>query len=352
MNGSENGYAGALFFTLVSLGALLKVDEIVGWIIGAVAALLAAICLKKAINQAAGAAEEDIQRMEIQLQQLRAKVGESANAMTSATDSINETSEIVRENLQGIRSRMADFDALPQIAETSSAVGAVLKSLEENTNAANSALEKISETIQTQEQSAKDFAEKFSQTAESLNSLTEEIKKFNEIGETNKTTLQTGLKLLTAGVQMIKTPAFAEDLGKISASVDSLVVASDNFGSVKEKIETAQNDIGELVRVSEKISEQYGEVVSASGRLETSVREVTGHINDAVEGFKEVTAQLSDGSTKMTTNLEEMRRDITKLTSKLDAYNGLTKATLEQYSTMTEQDVRILEKIAEKVSSK
>ena len=35
MNGSENCYAGALFFALISLGAILKVDDIFGWLIGA-----------------------------------------------------------------------------------------------------------------------------------------------------------------------------------------------------------------------------------------------------------------------------------------------------------------------------
>ena len=44
-----------------------------------------------------------------------------------------------------------------------------------------------------------------------------------------------------------------------------------------------------------------------------------------------------------------MKEDIAKLTTKIDAYNGLMKTSLEQYSRLSEQDVKVLEKIAEKI---
>ena len=73
MNGSENGYAGALFFALMSFGALLKFEEFIGWFIGAGCAVLAAICLRMALIKSAQATEEDHQRMEIQLQRKSSK---------------------------------------------------------------------------------------------------------------------------------------------------------------------------------------------------------------------------------------------------------------------------------------
>ena len=52
MNGSENGYAGALFFALISLGAVLKIEDLVtGCAICAGGALLAAISLRRALNR-------------------------------------------------------------------------------------------------------------------------------------------------------------------------------------------------------------------------------------------------------------------------------------------------------------
>ena len=43
MNGSANGFAGALFFSLVAIGVILAIGDIIGWGIGAVSAIFAAI---------------------------------------------------------------------------------------------------------------------------------------------------------------------------------------------------------------------------------------------------------------------------------------------------------------------
>ncbi|MBR4904260.1 MAG: hypothetical protein IKZ53_06285 [Selenomonadaceae bacterium] len=63
MNGSENGYAGALFFALISLCGAWQIGDIEGLIFGGVGALFAAISLRMALNKSAQAAEEDHQRM-------------------------------------------------------------------------------------------------------------------------------------------------------------------------------------------------------------------------------------------------------------------------------------------------
>ena len=70
MNGNENAFAGAMFFALMSLGAVLKIDDImIGGAIGAGCALLATIFLRLALNKSAQASEEDHQRMEISSEQ-------------------------------------------------------------------------------------------------------------------------------------------------------------------------------------------------------------------------------------------------------------------------------------------
>ena len=112
MNGSENCYAGALFFALISLGAILKVDDVFGWLIGAGCALLAAISLRRAMVKAAQAVEEDHQRMEIQFQQLRSKVIETSEANITAMNSVNDAAKLIQENMEVIRVRLAELDNL------------------------------------------------------------------------------------------------------------------------------------------------------------------------------------------------------------------------------------------------
>ena len=134
MNGSENGYAGAIFFALMSLGALLKFDDLVGWSIGAGCAILAAISLRSALNKSAQAAEEDHQRMEIQFQQLRNKVIEVSAVNVEAMTAVNDAAKLTQENLEVIRVRLAELDNLTPLAEDSQelkeSLREILKSLQ------------------------------------------------------------------------------------------------------------------------------------------------------------------------------------------------------------------------------
>ncbi len=345
MNGTENGYAGALFFSLVSLGALLKIDEVLGWGIGAFAALLAAICLKKAINSAAMAAEEDHQRIEIQFNQLRAKVGESSSSNSSAMNSLGEASETVKENLQGIRSRLAELDALPQIAETSEKLVALLKNFETDSQSTAANLKTISEAAQIQAESSREISENVAKVSNTVETLIGEMKMLNETSESSKATLQTGLKLLQVVGQMVKSPPFAEDIKQLCASVDAMIVKV-------EMIEDIKDDFAGLVKNTGEITLQNKSVTDATLKLEESVRNITERVDSGTAGLSEFTGQISGGAAELKNSLENMRQDITKLTNKLDAYNGLMKATIEQYSTLSEQDVRVLERIAEKVNVK
>ena len=188
MNGSENGYAGALFFALMSLGALIKLDDIIGLIVGAVCAILSAISLRLAVIKSAQAVEEDHQRIEIQFQQLRSKVNEASAVNAEAMNSVNDAAQLVKENLQVIRVRLAELDNLTQIAEDSQLLRSTLANFGENSSAINSELEK-----------------KFEQ--------------LNEIETANKASLQTILKLVQLVAQLIKNQTYSKDLEKINSSL-------------------------------------------------------------------------------------------------------------------------------------
>ncbi|MBQ3727329.1 MAG: hypothetical protein II902_09735 [Selenomonadaceae bacterium] len=115
---SENGYAGALFFALMSLGALVKLENEFCLAVGAVCAILAAISLRAAVIKSAQVVEENHQRIEIQFQQLRSKVNEASGVTVETMTSVNDAARIVQENVQEIRVRLAELDNLTQIAES------------------------------------------------------------------------------------------------------------------------------------------------------------------------------------------------------------------------------------------
>ena len=184
MNGSENGYACALFFALMSLGALLKLEDIFGWSVGAGCAILAAISLRLALTKSAQAVEEDHQRMEIQFQQLRNKVNETSAASIEAMDSVKEAAKVVQENLQVIRVRLAELDNLTQLAEDSQELRLTAGGLAEYFSAINATLEKL-----------------------------------NAIEEVNKENLQDISKLVQAVTRLLKNQSYANDLEKLNSSV-------------------------------------------------------------------------------------------------------------------------------------
>ena len=219
MNGSENCYAGALFFALISLGAILKVDDIFGWLIGAGSALVAAISLRRAFVKAAQAGEEDHQRLEIQFQQLRSKVIETSEANITAMNSVHDAAKLIQENMEVIRVRLAELDNLTQLTECAKDIQSSAASLEENSSALNVTLEKEFETI-------------------------------NILAETNKDSLQNILKLLQLIRQILENPAYVKDLENINSM----------FARLLERIETQQDnaalsrqDLSTLKQIAAKI---------------------------------------------------------------------------------------------------
>ena len=215
MNGYENFYAGAFFFALISLGALLKLDASIGLALGAGCALVGALCLRMALNKSAQAAEEDHQRMEIQLQQLRTKIIETSNATVEAMTSVNEAGQLVQDNIQVIRVRLAELDSLSKLVENAVAIQGAINMLDENSSALNVELEKISIAI-----------------SEHANPpiVVEELKKLTAIADENKSNLQNVAKLLQIVGQSLKNQPYAKDLTDLNATLDKLVkiTADDN----------------------------------------------------------------------------------------------------------------------------
>lgn len=219
MNGSENCYAGALFFALISLGAILKVDDIFGWLISAGSALLAAISLRRALFKAAQSVEEDHQRMEIQFQQLRSKVIETSEANITAMTSVNDAAKLIQENMEVIRVRLAELDNLTQLTECAKDIRTSAASLEENSSSLNMTFEKEFETL-------------------------------NTLAETNKASLQSVLKLLQLIKQILENPAYVKDLEKLNSTFARLL---ERLESQQDNAALSRQDLSTLKEIAAKI---------------------------------------------------------------------------------------------------
>ena len=249
MNGSENGYAGALFFALIGLGALLKIDDAAGLIVGAVCALLAAGSLRRALVKTAQANEEDHQRIEIQLQQLRSKFGETSSTNVEAMNSVSDAAQVLQENMQVIRVRLAELDNLTQLAKSAEDIRLTIAGMDENSAALNAELEKILLAVQAQEKPSDAPPE-----LESIAVLADELKKLNAIEETNKASLQTVLKLLQLIGQMLKSPTYAKDLEKINSAMEKLIVLNGGDPKPEDPPPLDEQDLTLLKKIAAKIN--------------------------------------------------------------------------------------------------
>ena len=301
MNGSENGYAGALFFALVSLGAILKFDDVIGLFVGAAGALFAAVSLRRALVKSAQAAEEDHQRIEIQLQQLRRKVSETSSINVAAMGSVNDAAQIVQENLQVIRVRLAELDNLSELARNAEGIRSTLASLEENSSALNATIEKFLSTVAAQEKSA----DSTKIVAQSFGALADEVKLLNETSAANKHSLQTVLKLLQLVAQVLKNPAYAKSLDKIGSSVETISTRTNVFDALKNSADDAQKNLAELVRINTSLAKNFS------------------------------------------ATLDDLRFDVAKLSAKLEAINSA-----DSRAALTDQDINLLKKIAAKINLK
>lgn len=289
MNGSENFYAGALFFALISLGAALRVDNFTGLIIGAGAAILAAISLRRALNKSAQAVEENHQRMEVQFQQLRTKIIETSSATVNAMNSLNDVTQLLQDNLKIIREQSTSLDSLINLVKDAQSITSLVASLEENSAALNVELEKISAAIQAQE--------KFSDSAA--------LKNLVALEDTNKANLQSVLKILNFISQAMKAPAYAKSFEKINAAIEKLVAQSGkNPSYTKElaKINTSLESLDALKISAADANKNLAELVKLNGALSRS----------------------------FTTTLDDLRLDMVKLSARLEELNDLINRKLEK----------------------
>ena len=223
MNGSENAYAGALFFTLISLGALLKLNDVAGCLIGAGSALLAVISFRRALVKSAQAAEEDHQRMEIQFQQLRSKIMETSEANIKAMTSVNDAAQLVQENMSVIRERLSELDNLSRFTENSEEIKTNVISLEENSSAQIVQLEKEFDRLRT-------------------------------VAETGKENLQAVLNLLQGIAQLIN---------KIDSSADTI----NEHVAVLGELKTIDNLRLDVARLNERLESYENLPLDASLNL-------------------------------------------------------------------------------------
>lgn len=296
MNGSENWYASAIFFALISFGTFLEFDDVIGVAGGAANAILAAISLRRALAKSAQAAEEDHQRMEIQLQQLRSKIMETSTASIEAMNAMNDAAHLLQENLQTIRVRLAELDNLTSLAKSTEeiqtqltllsnltllaksteeiqmqlaelnnltplaksaeeinarlaepenlmrlvkdieAINTAVASLEENSFAHNAELEKIVVALQSQESTP--------------SGLVDELKALNTTSKASEVGLQTILKLLQVIGQMMKTPAYSKDLDTLKAATDA-----------------THKELAELVKINGELSKNFTATMDELTRL-------------------------------------------------------------------------------------
>ena len=382
---NENTTAGALFFALLSIAALMKLDPLVevegaGLVLSVIFAIISAFFVKKSIMQAAITQEENHQRLEIQFQQLRQKLGGDTDSNEEVIRAIDNSSDRIEEELQVIRDKLTGLDTLTQIAESNEELKITLTSFVKDSKNNQELLKKMVENSDAEAKLIKITVEKMSNYEEKLNILEENSKKLTELTESSQTTVQTGLKLMQVIGQMLKAPAFAKDLTQLGKSMETLNERMSKLEQLDkleilerletkletldkletlEKLNTLEEMKTSLIDVTEKLSDLQAlkDTVNDSGQsMTTSVDnlgEINKNINEEVvkttENLANLISSVKKSSIDITAAIKAMQDDVSKLTTKIDAYNGLMKSALEQYSTLSEQDVKVLEKIAEKI---
>ena len=377
---NEDTMAGALFFALLSIAMLFKLDEImeisgIGLAVSIICAIISAFFLKKSIMQSAITEEENHQRLEIQFQQLRHRIGESGGGSSNeeTVRAIVRGSEGIEEELQVIRDKLEKIEHLAQIAESNEEIKTSINTLAETLQNPQDTTKALVNNSEAGLKLSKVIVEKMSAFDEKLTHLDENSKKLIETTESGQTTIQTGLKLLQVIGQMLKAPAFAKDLTQLGKSMENLNEKLDKLDKLEsldkleeldklntlQQLEALEEIKNTIIDVSEKLSgiSTLSDSISESGQSMTSSVDQLSEVN---RGITEETAQVKENITSLTSGVERstgsliaaikgMREDIAKLTMKIDSYNGLMKTALEQYSTLSEQDVKVLEKIAEKI---
>ena len=318
MNGRETSAAAALFFSLLSIGVLLKVEDLPIAVGGAAAcALLAALMMKKMIMQTVSEAEDNYQRLEAQFQQLRSKLsGEQINLL-----------EKQNKLLEGMSKKLGGEENAGQ-TNVSNEIKAQLEALVEAQKYTTLEIEKIPARIDTQSEQAQESTETLVKAMQNIGEkfviLSEQNERVLEKLEDMNSVVTTGVKIVQVMGQLMKNPPGLKEVAHMSDVLDSVNEKLEKLDALEnvEKIHTTMVDNGKSL--DELLDGVRENIVSMTFQFEKSMAE-----------FGE--------------QLKGLAAETEKLVERIDAYNGLTKATLEQYSMLTEQDVQILQDLTRKL---
>lgn len=335
MDNSENCFAGALFFTLVSVGTFLKVDDVaISVAIGIISALIASIFLKMGVNRAADEADEAHQQLSNEIRRLnqnQATTDYSSETHHNAQmAAVNEVADAIRDHFKVLQTSLTDLKILAEISATNKAIHAKLDNLD---------VKARSEEIEV---ALRKLADNLNRTNDAITALSESMAEdFKKLSGISAASGATAEEILSE----LKESSNADDFAKVNESVATLIEKVDVLADLKGLVEKSGADVNILMQVSKNISVQNQKFVEIAANAENSVR-------NTMTKFEGVGVTFAATTRSLTKLFDDMDRDIIKLTDKFDTYNGLMRATLEQYSNLTDQDVTILEKIAEKINGK
>lgn len=310
MNGRDTSAAIAVFCAIVSIGVLLKAEDLAVSVGGAVAfALAAAFMTKKAVMQTASEVEDNIGRIEVQFQQLRSKMtGEQVDQLERQT-----------RLLDGISNKINSFENTDHNDQFGDQLKTSFEQLIEVQKVLPESLERLAARFDDQfdqsKEDAQSIVKELASITEKLAELSEQNAKTIEKLESVNSVITTGVKLVQVMGQLMKNPPVAKDVTHLSESLDA----------------------------ANKRFEEIHSTITENGK---SVDDVLTGVRENMMGM---TFQFDKSLGDFGEQIKGLSAEVEKLVERIDAYNGLTKATLDQYSMLTEQDVRVLEELTRRL---
>lgn len=238
MSGGENYFAGALFFSLVTFGTIIKIDGIEGLALGVVGAFLAGLFLRQALSQMFDNAEENNHKLELQIQELKKISGDSNfNASASSTLQVAEISALVNQNIQDFEKRLIELET---VAENNVAIRTAAKKIEENTSAMCFMLKTLADLLPT------------------------ELQKISAAENLNRQTLLTAANVLQTLDTLLKNRDFQKEISELTH------VNAEVFDQNKNLIDASKN-LNDAVDNLKSISEQ---LLTSTANLRAVFQEV------------------------------------------------------------------------------
>ncbi|MBR4904259.1 MAG: hypothetical protein IKZ53_06280 [Selenomonadaceae bacterium] len=213
-------------------------------------------------------------------------------------NSLNDVTQLLQENLQLMNGKQTEFDNLMNLSKSVDTINSTINRLEEDSAALHNELEKIPAVLSSE-------LEKIPTAffAHEKISYVEEFHALLEIEDTNRTNLQTALKILHAIAQMIKNSPHIQELEKINASIEGFN-AKNTLDALKISVEDVQKNLAELVNVNSELLKNFATTFEQFNiQVDTS---------DMQKNLTELVNINSEFSKNLATNFEQ-------LNSKIDA---------------------------------